>query len=88
MLRKDGLFFVYVIQHQWQNKGEWVSSIENEKYFTPSNDCWQETGINGTFDLIQAKKTFKDIISKPDKNRKFRLILITLNQQKDVILKQ
>lgn len=85
MLRTEGKFTIYKIEHQWQNKGNWASSIENEHYFTASGDCWQRTGVHGTFDLEEAKKAFGEVVSKLDKNRKFRLVGVTIEQSKEVL---
>lgn len=64
MLRKDGTFTFYKIQHQ-QTDGEWVYSIygtpdTNSKAkpcpdtFTASGRCWQETGEHGVYDKRNA----------------------------------
>ncbi len=85
MLRTEGEFSIYMIEHQWQNNGKWVTSIENENYFSASHICWQHTGIHGAFDIEEAKTALKNIKSKVDKNRKFRLVCVTIEQSKEVI---
>ena len=85
MIRTEGKFYIYRIEHQWKGKGNWADSIENEYYFTASHECWQKTGIHGTFNINEAKKAFGDIVSKLDKDRKFRLVCVTIEQSKDVL---
>jgi len=85
MIRTEGKFSIYRIEHQWKDKSKWASSIENEQYFTASGDCWQQTGVHGTFDLEEAKKAFGEVVSKLDKNRKFRLVCVTIEQSKEVL---
>ena len=62
MLRKDGIYEIYMIQHQ-QKDSKWVYSIfgtptvaDIKKGFNASGDCWQITGIEGTFDFETAKE--------------------------------
>lgn len=85
MLRTEGKFSIYRIEHLWQDNTKWDTSIENEYYFNACNICWQHTGIHGTFDIEEAKKALDHIKSKQDKNRKFRLVCITIEQSKEVI---
>lgn len=64
MLRNDGSYHFYKIQHQ-QKDGEWVYSIygtpEIDKEsglgdkFTASGYCWQQTGEHGVYDIKKAK---------------------------------
>lgn len=85
MLSKDGNYFIYLIEHTYNNS-DWFRSIENEQYFNASNKCWQETGIHGTFDFDEALKYYDIIRSKPDENnRKFRLVCIRIEQTKTII---
>lgn len=85
MLRTDGKFSIYVIEHQWNNNNKWVMSIENEWYFKSTNICWYETGIHGTYDLEEAKAALKECINLKDPNREFRLVLYDIFQNKTVI---
>lgn len=85
MLRNDGDYTIYCIQHDWQNDNDWAYSMENEEYFPPSCDCWQLTGIHGTFDIEEAKVAFEKTVVKQDKNRKFRLVRVDIIQSTKVI---
>lgn len=56
--RQDGLFSFYIIQHLWKGNEDiernWAISIDNERYFTAFEPCWQENGNCGTYDLQKA----------------------------------
>lgn len=84
MIRTEGKFSIYRIEHQWENKSEWTSSIENEQYFRSSGECWQQTGVHGTYDLEEAKQVFGKV-AQSDKRRKFRLVCVTIEQSKEVL---
>jgi len=71
MIRKDGNFKFYKIQHQQESDGEWVYSIygtpeTNSKSkpcpdtFTASGLCWQQTGEHGVYDIRNAKVGLKN----------------------------
>ena len=85
MLRTDGSYCIYKIQHSWKRGEEWVFSIENEEYFPASNKCWQITGVHGTFSLEEAKTAYGRAVSKLDKNRKFRLVCINIDQTTEIL---
>ena len=85
MIRTEGKFTIYRIEHQWDGKGKWASSIENEHYFNASGDCWQQTGVHGAYDLEEAKEAFGKVVAQLDKNRKFRLVCVTIEQSKEVL---
>lgn len=70
MLRNDGIYKIYKIQHMYPKTKEWVYSIygspeikPNEQgirnTFTASGICWQETGEHGVYDLKDAKVGLK-----------------------------
>jgi len=54
---REGKYTIFCIQHAQAN-GDWVfSSLDyfgTPKGFQFSDDCWQKTGIQGTFDPTQA----------------------------------
>lgn len=54
VLRKDGDVTVYVLQTKHKGKEEWFNAsldhFGTPEGFSASHDCWQQTGINGTFD--------------------------------------
>lgn len=88
MLRTDGDYTIYVIEHLRQNDSieRWVRSIENEHYFGAAGDCWQETGIHGTFDLEEAKRAFLSIMNNRKLlDRKFRLVRVRIHQSTEVV---
>ena len=85
MLRNDGDYTIYMIQHDWQNDNDWAYSIENEWYFPQSCDCWPLTGEHGTFDIEEAKVAFEKTVAKQDKNRRFRLVRVDIIQSTKVI---
>ena len=85
MIRTDGTFTIYRLQHNWQGKGIWTYSIENDELFNASSDCWQITGVSGTFDLEHAKKALGEVVSRLDKNRVFRLVKVTIKQETKVV---
>lgn len=75
MLINDGKYDIYLIQHQFGEK--WVnSSLEYFGHplgFTSSDECWQETGIHGTFNKSKAKRALK-WISRQYPDMKFRIV--------------
>ena len=85
MVRTDGKYQIFKIEHQWNGSAKWSSSIENVSEFPPTSDCWQQTGVHGTFDLEEAKDSFKKIVSIPNEVRKFRLVRVTIEQVKEEI---
>lgn len=88
MIRTDGKYQIYRIEQQWEGSEKWSDSNENEIEFPASSECWQLTGVHGTFDLKVAKEAFERVVSKPDENRRFRLVLVTIDQAKKEIQTQ
>jgi hypothetical protein len=80
MVRNDGNYVIYLIQHK-ERSGRWVRSIENERYFKASDECWQITGIHGTFDLEHAKKVYEHIINIEEEGNIYRIVKVTINQK-------
>ena len=84
MIRQDGHFIVYRIQHQ-EDGGEWVYSNFDHfgtplTSFSPSGDCWQATGIHGTLshaDIMPALRIIRD--NHP--HNTFRAVRVNLRQQ-------
>lgn len=81
MLRTDGTYTIYFIQHQYGDNPKWANSIENEELFTACDDCWQETGVMGTYDLEEAKRAFGEVVSRLDQKRTFRLAQMDISQK-------
>jgi hypothetical protein len=81
MLRKDGTFIIYKIQHQWDLGGEWFYSAyvdyaetrSRTDKFSASGRCWQETGEHGVYKLsnaITGLKAARKAVAKDFKNKK------------------
>jgi hypothetical protein len=84
MLRKDGKYQVFMIQHQ-QPKGNWCFSSFDyfgtpNRGFSASGACWQETGIRGTFDDIEARDGLAWIREKHAEH-KFRVVRLIITQK-------
>ena len=90
MLRKDGIYTFYKIQH-FQSDGEWVysdlgvicssldSRIEPYQSFTSVGKCWQETGEHGCYGLATGLLFLKQI-SRLYPDFKFQLVKAQINQ--------
>lgn len=87
MIRVDGNFTIYKIQH-W-SAGKWVSSSLDHfgtphilcasKGFSACGDCWQQTGVHGTFDLHAASEGLAWMTQEwPD--HWFRIAKVTISQ--------
>ncbi len=70
MIRTDGMFVFYKIQHQQPSDKKWVYSIYGTPEITPNGSgirdtftasgfCWQQTGEHGVYELKNAKKGLK-----------------------------
>lgn len=86
MLRTDGAWVIYKIQHYYVDRrkdGIWNdSSLDHFGYppgFTASSPCWQETGIYGTFDDLVARDGLHWIRKKHFDN-KFRIVKIIVSK--------
>lgn len=87
MLRNDGKYTIFVIQHEQPEKGKestWVySNLDVFGYpegFSASDDCWQKTGIHGTFDAEQAMEGLSELRKKNKDKHRFRLALVRITQ--------
>ena len=59
MLRVDGEFTIYKLQckkDDWFNPNYHYFGVP--KGFDPSGNCWQQLGINGTFDKAEGLEHF------------------------------
>ncbi len=83
MLRCDGSFLIYKIQHDYHEDGEWTYSnfdtFGTPPGFSASSECWQKTGIHGTFDKIVARDGLFWIRHK-NPGTKFRLVSVVISQ--------
>lgn len=87
MIWRDGNYNIYKIQHL-QSDGEWVGSsfdaFGTPKGFNASGDCWQTTGVHGTFDKDEAiDGAFW--LTRKHLNTKFRVILVEISQKTTII---
>jgi hypothetical protein len=75
-MRNDGEATIYQIQHQ-NNVHEWVGSnfdhFGTPEGFKASDKCWQETGIQGTYDEEQGINGVAELANK-HRGTTFRLI--------------
>jgi len=90
MIRKDGIYTFYKIQH-FQSDGKWVysdlgvicssldSRIEPYQSFTSVGKCWQETGEHGCYGLATGLLFLKQI-SRLYPDFKFQLVRAQINQ--------
>jgi hypothetical protein len=87
MIRSDGVFGTYMVQHR-QDDGKWVASnfdfFGSPPGFTASCDCWQVTGIRGTYYKVVARKGL-DWIRRKHPGRKFRLVYVVVSRLTTVI---
>ena len=93
MLRKDGTYSFYKIQHL-QKDGKWVYSnldlfcngldfkVGTKPYrdFTAVGKCWQEIGEKGCYDLSTSLSFLKQI-SQFWPNFQFRLVKVQIAQK-------
>lgn len=86
-MRYDGTWTVYIIQHWVISDKVWCdSSLDHFGYphgFSSSFPCWQQTGINGTFEELVAFSGLRWIREKWPK-REFRVVRRTVSQQTEV----
>ena len=55
-LRRDGDYRIYLLEHWSEENQRWSTGgpYGHPPGFTASGQCWQETGVHGTYDLEQA----------------------------------
>lgn len=88
MLRYDGDYVIYTIQH-WVPNGvgrkvaqwDWTSfdHFGHVDGMTANDRCWQETGIDGTYDPDIADAGLANISARHPK-RKFRIVSVHITQ--------
>lgn len=83
MLRSDGKFEFYQIQHRISPYRRWVTSNLDHfgvpPGFEANSACWQKTGRHGTFDLGEGILGL-DWIRKRNEGNTFRLVLMKVWQ--------
>jgi len=106
MLRQDGEYIIFIIQHKykdkkvegWSNSGdcgqffpngpftekEWRTKHKEIDYFNASGDCWQDTGVHGTYDLNEAFQLLVKVIQWAPEHR-FRIARIEIKQKTEQV---
>jgi hypothetical protein len=85
MLRSDGTYNIYIIQHQWRKAGEWkMSDIGGFGSKPPMSmnaigQCWQDTGVMGTYHLKDALAVLPDL-RKRNPEHAFRVACVCISQ--------
>lgn len=85
-VRKDGEYVVYVIQTRSANYrgGEWYNAsldhFGTPPGFSASSECWQTTGIDGTFDRAVGLAGLSAIANKHP-GVEFRLAQVNITQK-------
>jgi len=91
MISNDGYYTFYRIQHKTDEKGYVFSDLDYFGYgdhlkdfdkgvgFNASGDCWQTTGVNGTFERSAARRLKRHLDRKWPKER-FRIVQIFIRQ--------
>jgi len=84
MIRNDGMYVIYDIQHRQSKPTKWVSSsfehFGHPEGFNASDPCWQETGVMGTFSRHVAQKGLT-WIRKKNPGTYFRLVVVIISQK-------
>jgi hypothetical protein len=87
MLRKDGCYVIYIIETRSKSykDGKWFTAnldyFGHPEDFSAPNACWQETGIEGTFDVKKGLKGLK-WMKKRHPGKEFRLTAVHITQMK------
>jgi len=95
MIRTDGSYCIYTIQHDYHKDGKWVMSnldtfgvppypawkrtMPFPDCFNAVGRCWQETGIRGVYGIDVAIEGLKWIREK-NPNMLFRLAVVYIKQ--------
>ena len=90
MLRNDGKYEIFVIEAK-SKEGDWFkynmdfcAYPEGQPYndFSSSGQCWQETGVHGTYDVEIALKMFL-LLQKIKPEYRFRINKYTIQQESE-----
>jgi hypothetical protein len=102
MLPNDGRFEIFTIEFADKERKEWneinfdsawvspeyyVSKKDVWYEFSASGKCWQETGVNGTFNVEIALKLYNLLNKESIKKEKylFRVVKTTIWQESEVL---
>lgn len=87
MIRKDGSYRIFVIETRfddYKNANWFLANLDHfgsPKGFGAGGDCWQTTGVTGTFKEKEAKKGL-GWIRKRYPESQFRLAAVHISQMK------
>ena len=101
MLRTDGLYGIYMIQHFDRNAGKFVGSsfdyfgdacwktgkhvrMAQNSCMCVCGDCWQRTGVHGTFRIASARWILRWLRLKHP-THEFRIVKVTVSQKTEPI---
>lgn len=99
MIRTDGEFVIYIIQHKYLKKGKWTYSAAAGNFFPDyydnkegwyylksfqkcvdaCQDCWQQTGIHGSYSKLLVI-AFCDALTKLNPKHEFRAAELKISQ--------
>lgn len=99
MVRNDGFYTIYILQHETVDGKEWNNSGDGEQWcrgrgdfreeprrsFNALGECWQQTGVHGTYDRKIALRMMILAACEHPK-RKFRITRVSISQKSDVII--
>jgi len=87
MIRADGAYKIFVLEFKFLPKDAWhTASLDHfgsPPGFSASDDCWQKTGVYGTFDQREARRGLAWMRRKnPRSSTRFRLVCVHITQTK------
>jgi hypothetical protein len=96
MIRNDGKYVIYILQfwaklnakkYEWHYAGDGAQFCgpgdfrdEPRVQFTACGDCWQETGVRGTYDYETAVKYLLQCV-KHSNDKKLRIARLEIFQR-------
>jgi hypothetical protein len=82
MIRKDGTYTIYRLEHE-QKDGKWTSSSLDHFGYPPGFDaggeCWQTTGITGVLNYEEAVAGLHYLCDK-HRGQAFRIAVVKITQ--------
>lgn len=96
MIRTDGEYKIYIVKHY--HEGSWGKSnldhffvhdtngklTKENKDFTANGECWQRTGISGTFNKDIAI-AFKNQLEQKYTDKQFGVFEILISQKQTLV---
>ena len=84
MIRCDGDFVIYILECR-DSRGKWFGpnydNLGTPKGFAASDDCWQATGVSGTFHPHVGLSALQEM-AKKHTHLVWRLMKMTVSQHK------